>query len=606
MNFENDDHKNAEYDRQSCPYICGRGSRWRKPCWQGPDSTGKCGDIAECAPLRRRDRYYCQRPQFAGGPCEEGPLPDGSCNHTNTPCRPAAGLRKLRRRITLLGLLLIISLITVLSNRQSGSELVAMINPGELSSSHSGFPVTIQCENCHQAHDKKAADWFMSAFEHQDLTNNCLQCHRLTGPEKAPHNRIYGNNSDSKLLECVACHQEHKGSRFEISQVSNRMCSNCHEQAFSQLSTHVKISENYPHQEPQNVYFDHVTHLGQYFIEKEWLEKANRDADFAQKASAACSTCHEIESANRDVPIRDYEKVCAGCHDHQIVGRALALLTAEEASPVMLGLITGDNKDPPDAEDAAKKLINIIAKKGIDGLIETIKQAGTQESVQRKLFNGLNPTALRATARAWNKEESFDSASDSNNQIAGWKTGENEDGLEAIIYQAGGHADASLKFWIELYLNKLKSDQSEHVEEAVEILLNSSGGPGACGKCHASLIGDVTRNEKEFKWGRADTTVREHTSAFNHRPHIDLLGNSEGCDACHKLEEKADYPAYFKDGGININQFESSFNGIDLKICTTCHNQNRVSDDCQLCHSYHRGVGFQFEYQKQEKERMRP
>lgn len=606
MNYENADHKNADYDRQSSPYRCGRGSRWKKPCWQGPDSTGKCGGIAECTPLRKGDRYYCQRPQFAGGACKEGPLPDGSCNHTHTPCRPVPGIRSLRRRITLLGLFLIIALITIYSNREPGSELIAMINPGELSSSHSGFPATVQCENCHSVHDKKTVDWFMSAFEHQDLTKNCVQCHKLTGPIKAPHNKIFGNNNDNRLVECQVCHQEHNGSGFDISQVSNRMCSNCHEQQFSELSNHVKISEDYPHQEPQNIFFDHATHLGEYFVESKWLEKKNRDAVFAQKASAACSSCHEIESAKRDVPIRDYEIICATCHDHQITRRTFTLMTQDEVSPAMLSLITGDNEDPPDAEEAAIKLIKIISTKGLDGLIETIEQAGTQESVQRKLFSGFNPTALRATARAWIKGENLEAASAANDQIFGWKTGENDDGAEALMYKAGGHEDATLKLWIELYLNKLNSDPSEHVEEAVETLLDSSSGPGACGKCHASLIGDVTRNENVFNWGKTATTKREYTSGFNHRPHIDLLGKTKGCEACHKSAEEADYPAYFANGGKNIEQYESSFDGIALKTCTNCHDPNGISADCQLCHSYHLNVGFQFEYQKQEKERMRP
>jgi hypothetical protein len=499
-----------------------------------------------------------------------------------------------------------VALIVIFSNREPGSGLTAMINPGELSSSHSGFPATIQCENCHQTHDQKAADWIMSAFEHQDLTKNCTQCHKITGPEKTAHNRTYGNINDSNLVECKVCHQEHKGSQYDISQVSDRICSNCHKQPFSEFSNHVNFSEDYPHQEPQNIYFDHATHLGEYFVEDLWLQKKNRDADFAKKASASCSICHEIESAKRDVPVRNYEQVCSNCHDHQITGRALELLTADDVSPALLGLITGENKSPPDAEEAAISLIKIISDKGFDGLMDTIEQAGTKESTREQLFNGLNPTALRATARAWIKEESFEVDSTTNVRMSGWKTGENNDGVEAIMYTPEGHADSTLKFWLELYLNKFRRNQSENVEQTIKTLLDSSSGPGACGKCHASLIGGVIRTGAGFNWGRSDITIREHTSGFSHRPHIDLLGNSEGCDACHKLDKKSNFSAYFKDGGRNANQFDSSFNGIGLRTCSTCHNQIRVSADCQLCHSYHRGVGFQFEYQKREKERLRP
>jgi len=603
MNYEQDDHKSADYDRQSCAYRCGRGARWRKPCWQGPGATGKCGGIAECVPLRRGDRYYCQRPQHAGGACKQGPLPDGGCAHAHTPCTPVAGIRRIRGRLTLLGLLLVIALITIFSDREPGSELIAMINPGELSSAHSGFPVADQCENCHEAHGKNAANWFASAFEYQDITKKCIQCHKLVGPEKAPHNRF---DEDNIELECKACHHEHKGLKFDISNVPNKICSNCHEQAFADLSHHVKFPPGYPHQEPQNIFFDHATHLDEYFVENKWLKKQNRDAGFAKKARATCSTCHQIKDAIRDVPIRDYEKICASCHEFQIGGRALTILTPDEVPPAMLGLIIGANEEVPDVEVAAKKLINIIANKGIDGLMKTVEEAGEQKSVQKNLFSGLNPTALRATARAWQKKQSFKTASSANDQMVGWKTGENDDGAEAIMYKAKGHADATLKNWIELYLNKSHGDQSEHAEEALEALLDASEGPGACGKCHAVLMGAKTQNKDVFNWGKTAVTIREHTSGFSHRPHIDLLGQTEGCDACHKFNEHSNYPAYFKDGASDVEKFESSFSDITLQTCTKCHNQKRVSADCQLCHSYHRDVGFQFEYQEQEKERMSP
>jgi len=226
--------------------------------------------------------------------------------------------------------------------------------------------------------------------------------------------------------------------------------------------------------------------------------------------------------------------------------------------------------------------------------------------VRRDLFRGLNPTALRATAKAWIEEETFEAESTANEEIVGWKTGENDDGAEAVMYQPGGHADAGLQVWIELYLGKFADDPSEVNEEALDSLMDRSAGPGACGKCHASLVGAATRGEKVFKWGRTVPTVREYTSGFSHRPHIDLLGRTEGCEACHKPSESADYPAYFKDSGIDTDAYESSFTGIELQTCANCHNEKRVPADCQLCHSYHREVGFQLEYQKQEKERLLP
>jgi predicted CXXCH cytochrome family protein len=584
------------------PIVVG-GSRWRKPCWQGPDAKGSCGGEAQCVPLRRGDRYYCQRPDHAGGPCQEGPFPYGKCANVQPPCRPRISLRRLRGRITLIGVLLLIALITIFSNRDSGSTMTAMINPGELSSSHSGFPVSDRCENCHAAHDKDTADWLMSVFEHQDLSAQCVQCHKLPGPDKAAHNRVFDNAKDDIVVECKSCHQEHKGSEFNISRVSDQICSNCHEQQFSQLSDHVKFSATFPHQEPQGIYFDHATHLGEYFVEETWLEKKDRDADFAKQASAACSTCHQIENAARNVPIRDYETICASCHEHQISDRLLTLLTPDEAYPALLGLLTASGEEPEDSEEAALALIETLSSDGIDAMTDIIEEAGTEIALQRALFSGLNSSELTNAAKAWAEEESIEIAAE---EIVGWKAGENNDGSEAIIYKPSGHADPTLMLWIETYLARLATDESELNEEVVSELLDMSEGPGGCGKCHGTVIGDSMQSGKALQWGKSEPTVREHTSGFSHLPHIDLLGATAGCDACHQPNNEAEYSAFFEDKGKDPELFQSRFFGISLDTCTNCHNENRVSANCQLCHSYHRDVSFQHEYQIKEKERLKP
>ena len=605
MNYELDDHNSADYDRKACAYRCGNGSRWRKPCWQGPEANGKCGGESECIPLRRGDRYYCQRPNHAGGPCQEGPLSHGGCSHNRKPCQPVPTVRKHRGRIAILGVLFLIALMAVFADRKPGSVMTAMINPGELSSTHSGFPVSDRCENCHAPHDESAADWFLSAFKHEDLTPNCVQCHKMPGPNQAPHNRIFGNEKDERIVECKSCHQEHKGAEFDISRVSDQMCSNCHEQRFDSFSRHVAFSDNYPHQEPQNIFFDHSTHLGEYFVEESWLEKEDRDAEFAVRARNACSSCHQIENAGRDIQIRDYEAICANCHDQQIAQRSMTLFTPDEVYPALLGLITPADEEAPDTYDAALALIETISSDGIDGLYEVLAEAGSDLETQQRLFNGLNPVALRETARLWSEEESVEAESELSDRITGWTTGENDDGAEAVLYKASGHADATLKLWIEMYLDKQSEDQSDHVVDAVASLMDASTGAGACAKCHASVSGSFMR-EEQFKWGKSAITVRAHTSGFSHVPHIDLIGKTEGCEACHVSSKTADYPAYFDQGGMDIEMYQSSFDSIKMDTCSTCHNEKRVSADCQSCHSYHSDLGFQVEHQKREKERMKP
>lgn len=603
MNYQNDDHKSASYDRQSCAYKCGRASKWQKPCWQGPDAKGSCGGVSECAPLRRGDRYHCQRPERAGGACKEGPLPSGLCCHTRVPCRPVFSLRKFRGRLTLIGLLVIIGLITIFSNREPSSGLMGMINPGELSSAHSGFPSGDQCVNCHEPHDKDLGGWIMGAVEHHDLTAKCIQCHELNGPAKLAHNRVFENSDDSQQVECKACHKEHKGSNFDIKQVSNETCSTCHQKQFSSFDEHAEFSPTFPHLEPQNIFFDHSTHLGEYFVEDKWLEKENRDAELGKKAATTCSTCHAIETAERDVPIRDFEKVCAGCHEAQISEKTLTLLTPDEASPAIMGLLSLDEEDA-DSYEVALDLMNVMADEGMDGLMTVIEEAGTPKSTQRNLLKGLDQIALQETMEAWIAFEVLDVDSEANNQLTGWKSGINGDGADAIMYQTEGHADAVLRLWIELYLGKVSEDQSEFDSETLESLMDSSQGPGACGKCHGTLVGAAMRNEKLFNWGKTKPTVRVHTDSFSHQPHLDLLGETEGCESCHIAKKEGDFPAYFEGNGMDLDSYQSSYEGIKLETCTTCHNEKRVSDDCQLCHSYHPEVGLQLKLQKPENEGM--
>ncbi len=191
MNYENDNHQHTEYVRPSKKYRCGRAAKWGKPCWQGPDENKKCGGSSGCSPVRRGDRYYCQRPKSAGGVCDRGPLPDGGCAYTHFPCRPRVSIRGMRGKLSLFGILIIVILLSLLTDRDSGSAYNSMINPGELSSSHAGFPITDQCENCHQPHEQSASEWLMAAFNHQDLTGQCVQCHLVhTSPPSRDSHKL--------------------------------------------------------------------------------------------------------------------------------------------------------------------------------------------------------------------------------------------------------------------------------------------------------------------------------------------------------------------------------------------------------------------------------
>lgn len=593
MNYENDDHQHSEYQRQTAKYRCGRAARWGAPCWQGPDARKKCGGTTECKPVKRGDRYYCQRPESAGGACIEGPLPDGSCAHTHPPCRPRANIRYLRGRLALLGILFIIILVAIFSSRDGGNNL--MINPGELSASHAGFPITDQCENCHKAHALPTTAWLFSAFEHEDMTTQCTQCHVFDGKADAPHNRQFKDTEKNTAIECISCHHEHKGADFDIRKVSNQTCSNCHENSFAHFSQHSPFPENFPHQQPQKIFFDHARHLSEYFVEEKWLNKPDRDTSVAEKAVDNCGFCHQLEAAKRDIPVRDYDITCAGCHDQQIKNRTMTVLTADDMSQSLLGLIQ-DDEDELESDEAAIQLIDDLADGGLEALTDKLTKSGLTEAEQHHLFKGLDAGMLQQTASIWRNEDEMDL---DDTIHFGWQVAEDDDGAEALLYRPDGHADEVIRAWVELYLKKAKDKDDDMAGDTLLELLDVEEGPGACGKCHGTLAGNHAIDARTG-WGRTPPQQRTYSSGFSHRPHIDLLGENRGCDACHKLSDDADYAAYFKHNGIDASQYHSGFNEIKMQVCTECHNSERISDDCQLCHIYHKGSGFKFEYQKRE------
>lgn len=595
MQYENDNHQQTEYQRPSTKYRCGRGAQWGAPCWQGPDANKKCGGTSECTPTRQGDRYYCQRPKSAGGACADGPLPDGSCCHTHLPCQPRDTIRGLRGKLALFGALAILILIAVLSNRDDGAANNFMINPGALSSAHAGFPITDQCENCHQPHQQSTTGWLMSAFQSKDMTKQCTQCHIFEGKATAPHNQHFEAEEKNTEIQCISCHHEHKGADFSISKIPNQTCSSCHEKSFTSFSEHTAFAKNFPHQQPQNIFFDHAKHLSEYFVEDKWVNKPGRDAKMAKEAKSKCVFCHQLETAQRDIPVRDYSITCAGCHDQQIKQRPMSILTADDMSLALLKMMVSSDDEELETDEVAPQLVSELAKKGISAISNRLNKTGIDEAQQYPLFKGLSSNLLKRTARKWVDEEEIEL----NDKIRfGWQAAENDDGAEALLYRPDGHDDDVIRSWIEWYMSKAGDDES--AEEALLELLDIDEGPGACGKCHGAMAGLNTGKKKFTAWGRTALQERVYSPNFSHRPHLDLLGKNRGCNACHKLSDDAEYTEYFKQNGNDAALFQSGFNGVEMQVCTECHNSKRISDDCQLCHVYHKGAGFKFEYQKRE------
>lgn len=629
-----DDHKKNPYQRPSCAYRCGRASRWQKPCWQGPDSKGQCISSTECSPTQRGDRYYCQRPVHAGGACNEGPLPDGKCAHEQKKCKPRLTLRKWRGRIVLLMTVLLISLFGLMTSRseQSLKETIEnpfryfMVSPGPLSTKHSGFfDDTKGCEGCHDNHKGTLTNWIGSLFNSADPTKKCLSCHQFAGglkrQEMAAHNfpatrkiSLEKQNSD---LSCTACHSEHKGTDHDISQVSNQICASCHqkEKNFKHFKDHTDFSTTFPHQDEQGIFFNHGAH-GKHFPaakEKPHTDKQFIKALLQKSGKVNCKVCHDIDQAGRYVPIRSYEKTCAACHAEQIEKNTLVLMTNDEEkgiSPIFLNIwkdefnkiLVNQATSPAKALEEILKIINEKGQKGLEEQVALNDHDNIDEAMPRHLFSGLSPSLLQKIAKAWaSKEAEYKPYLGEDLQRFGWVTDENKDGLPVLIYRIENHADLVVTAWIEFYLKKLRHNPSNKM---IETLLTEEGGllhkqgPGACGKCHGSLVG-AAKEGKEIYWGETPAQARPYTEKFNHSPHINFVDKGKQCSECHVKKTNGDFKKHFESYGKT--PYVASFVPIKKEKCQECHAKDKLAANCQMCHQYHNDVSFKTDHSSQPK-----
>ena len=585
-------HDRSQYERPRTPYLCGRGALWAKPCWQGPDLAGRCGGESECRPVKKGDRWECRRPKIAGGPCAEGPMPDGTCMHVRPPCLPRPSMRRWRGRASVIAALLVIACLAAFANFSGGS--LAAIDPGPLSSVHQGFTIERGCGACHAAHDKGPLGWFAAAFTPQDNTGQCLTCHGFGGRERAAHNTHFAQRNDVAEVPCVSCHSEHKGADFSPADVANLVCTNCHNPAVDTFaSNHPSFSESFPYEVPNSIYFDHAKHIDEYFTNERWTKAKNRDQEFAELARESCTMCHEVETATREVTPLGYEEVCANCHQHQINDRVLVMYTPDEVQPLSDLLFQLSIEE--DEEAALLTLLDELREDNLDVFADVLTTQ--DESTAGQLLSGLSPLSVQMATEAWVEENEYEPAVESNIETTGWQVGEDPDGSQSIYYKPTGHADPVMRRWFEFAMETVRDDTlDEDVRDAaLSYLLDAQSAPGACAKCHVSAIREG-RDGAMIHWPYRGSVERPHTR-YSHAPHISLLGPDVSCKTCHVMNESAEYAIFFENLESEQNDFQSNFISIQKATCDQCHNEGIVRFDCGLCHTYHRDPGFKVGFQ---------
>ena len=324
-----------DYARPQQGWTCGWAAEGQA-CPLGPDHRGGCRADFECAPAQKGERWICTRPRTRGGPCENGPLPDGTCCRKLHRCQPKRTVRNLRGVV---GLCVFAASLGACLLLTAGPWRDEAISPGPLSSPHS--TVVHACEKCHLSGDGLTA-WANGADPKNPHSQNqlCLDCHDQFGESAAqPHSvskaqlkaltdkahrarsgaepallwaarNLWGKPEDPHgEMTCAACHREHQGHDYNLAQMTDQQCQICHVQAFEDFKKGHPDFTQYPYKRRTRIYFDHQSHYGAHFPEDQ------------QKLT--CVSCHTSDPSGRAMLVIGYEKNCSQCHDWQI----------EEANP---------------------------------------------------------------------------------------------------------------------------------------------------------------------------------------------------------------------------------------------------------------------------------
>jgi hypothetical protein len=154
---------------------------------------------------------------------------------------------RLQTVCLLLGAQVLIMTASMMARSQGLFEKLVM--PGPLAGGHAHLEK--DCNSCHEP------------FTHKSQTALCLACHKTVAADRQAARGFHGRDYQASKAECKACHTEHKGRAFDITQLNR--------ETFNHALT------NFP------------------------LLGAHR--------RAGCDSCHAKERK-----FREAEKRCVGCH----------------------------------------------------------------------------------------------------------------------------------------------------------------------------------------------------------------------------------------------------------------------------------------------------
>lgn len=326
-----------DYARPNQSWVCGWAADGHA-CPLGPTRRGICRSAFECAPYQQGDTWNCARMKAAGGPCEHGPLPDGTCCRPIQRCQPVRSIMSRRGVVSLcvfaaaLGTALIM---VAVPNRSR------LLSPGPLISAH--HQVVDRCDACHVDGDATFGVWVENAADKnvgKQQSQLCLKCHlemgddalhahsqsidtlaaltdqqteRTSGPQAllvAAAQQTFGGPAGAHAeLACATCHREHHGAR-DLTAMTNQQCQVCHTSDFHSFASGHPELVGYPYTRQTRIYFDHQTHYGKHF--------ASTSGQLRE-----CRDCHRPDAAGRYMLSKSFAETCAQCHSQQIEDSSL-------------------------------------------------------------------------------------------------------------------------------------------------------------------------------------------------------------------------------------------------------------------------------------------
>lgn len=358
------DFDSGRYERPNKQWECGHAAEGC-PCRIGPSPAGKCRATSECTPRltlkpgETKGTWHCTRPPEWGGPCADGPRPDGACGRAVVPCTPVRSLRS--RRGLLAGATLSACLAALLIGF-SGSRRDAFVNPRPLSRQHSGAEFVRLaaaagggqgCVLCHANANANLSELALGAIaaargplrlavlagthpkDFSRMDHSCVACHA---------GQAFHQADIPRDTSCSVCHREHQGPNG-LAEVVASACVDCHGSPAQMAAARVR-SEAMPAgifarrlpahlivpdvPRPRQGYTDVITDFAVDHPEfrplrdhrsirnplkfSHRLHLAGDSIPLVDGHPLACASCHRLGAAGAYMVPVSFEESCRSCH----------------------------------------------------------------------------------------------------------------------------------------------------------------------------------------------------------------------------------------------------------------------------------------------------